>query len=53
VGEAYVHGVMNGEAIEMWKRGELEQSCFPTTLDYDRNCNRQTWRTCQSLQPYS
>jgi hypothetical protein len=28
VGEAYVHGVMNGEAIEMWKRGELEQVVF-------------------------
>jgi hypothetical protein len=25
VGEAYVHGVMDGEAIEMWKRGELEE----------------------------
>ena len=25
VGEAYVHGIMNGEAIEMWKRGELEE----------------------------
>jgi hypothetical protein len=28
VGEAYVHGVMNGEAIEMWKRGELEEVDF-------------------------
>lgn len=28
VGEAYVHGVMSGEAIEMWKRGELEQVVF-------------------------
>ena len=25
VGEAYVHGIMNGEAIEMWKRGVLEE----------------------------
>jgi hypothetical protein len=25
VGEAYVHGVMDGETIEMWKRGELEE----------------------------
>ncbi|KAE9365055.1 hypothetical protein N431DRAFT_419932 [Stipitochalara longipes BDJ] len=28
VGEAYVHGVMSGEAIEMWKRGELEKVNF-------------------------
>jgi hypothetical protein len=28
VGEAYVHGFMNGEAIEMWKRGELEEVDF-------------------------
>jgi len=25
VGEAYVQGVMDGEAIEMWQRGELEE----------------------------
>ena len=28
VGEVYVHGVMSGEAVEMWKRGELEQVVF-------------------------
>jgi len=28
VGEAYVRGVMSGEAIEKWKRGELEQYVF-------------------------
>lgn len=28
VGEAYVHGVMNGEAVEMWKRGELKEAEF-------------------------
>lgn len=28
VGEAYVHGVMNGEAVEMWKRGDLEEVDF-------------------------
>lgn len=28
VGEAYVHGVMNGEAIDMWKRGELKEVDF-------------------------
>ena len=32
VGEAYVHGLMDGEAIEMWKRGELDAVDF--TLFY-------------------
>jgi hypothetical protein len=28
VGECYVHGIMRGEAVEMWRRGELEEVEF-------------------------
>ena len=28
VGECYVHGIMNGEAVDMWKKGELVQQEF-------------------------
>jgi len=28
VGECYVHGIMNGEAMEMWKRNEILQEGF-------------------------
>jgi hypothetical protein len=28
VGEAYVHGIMKGEAIEMWREGKLSQQTF-------------------------
>lgn len=30
-GECYVHGLMDGEAIEMWERGELEEETFTLT----------------------
>jgi hypothetical protein len=28
VGEAYVHGIMKGEAIQMWRREELHSQNF-------------------------
>lgn len=30
-GECYVHGLMDGEAIEMWERSELEEETFTLT----------------------
>ena len=28
VGECYVNGIMNGEAIDMWREGELSKTQF-------------------------